>query len=76
VRRTQKGQELSEQLRKVFMKHRYRAIAARKANEQKERITENKEIPVKSPVKSQEIVMQNSPAREERPKEKPKRRGS
>lgn len=58
------------------MKHRYRAIAARKANEQKERITENKEIPVKSPVKSQEIVMQNSPAREERPKEKPKRRGS
>ncbi len=34
MRRTQKGLQLSEQLKKVFMKHRYRTIAARKAKEE------------------------------------------
>lgn len=79
MRRTQKGQELSNQLMKVFMKHRYRAIAARKAKEEKFRTKDSKEIPCTSPAKRQQKVVESSPVKEEKEekeKGKAKRSGS
>lgn len=76
MRRTQKGQELSEQLKKVFMKHRHRATTAHKVKEEKDRNRVSKEIPGNSPANAQQKAIENTPANNERQKGKAKRSGS